>query len=433
MSQTTAPMITCQQCGRAFAWKPAIAGKKGKCACGQVLSIPAAPPVPPPPVEDDLDALYEMAEPAPDVLPAPPPIHVHRPAPSLCYAPPPKVEVAHDVLVDAKRDIYVPTVLLVAGFLTILIGVTQRYDWPPTMLAVVSLIQGAITAAKTLIIIGVAILFAPALGISFGLLRTAVLKFAGILIFTDAALLLLEFLMESTGAITPGQRRVRGVGLVNLLAAAAVISVLTHYLFDMDSEDTGKIAIPMAILSRLIEIGMNLLLIFVILPAIFAPKAANTPAAAAAAAPAPVTTRTQTAAAGAQSDASTGGASAAPSPAVNTIRVVETPADRAIVARIGKSPLVRNALESRSSLTSVRGMRALLDGCQASGAAKIHIDLEGNKRIAPAKAYIELPARAEERAECYSVAGSVCQTYGHTLEPATDANQRYLTVVFKQP
>jgi hypothetical protein len=27
---------------------------------------------------------------------------------------------------------------------------------------------------------------------------------------------------------------------------------------------------------------------------------------------------------------------------------------------------------------------------------------------------------------------SVCQTYGHSVDPAADANQRYLTVLFKQ-
>src|SRR5688572_15584270 len=170
MSQSTVPMITCQRCGRAFAWKPAIAGKKGKCSCGQVLNIPATPPAPPP-IEDDLDALYEMAEPAPDVLPAPPPVYVPRPATSLAYAPPPKEELARDALTDARRDIYVPAGLLVVGFVSILICATTRYDWPPAWLAVVSLIQGAITAVKTLIIIGLAIMFAPALGISFGLLR----------------------------------------------------------------------------------------------------------------------------------------------------------------------------------------------------------------------------------------------------------------------
>jgi hypothetical protein len=426
MTQSTAAMITCGHCGRAFAWKPAIAGKKGKCSCGQVLNIPVTPPTPPPPVEDDLEALYEMAEPAPDVLPAPTPIHVPRPATSLTYAPPPRVEVAPDALTDPVRDIYVPTGLLVVGFLTILIGVTQRYDWPPTMLAVVSLIQGAITAVKTLIIIGLAIVVAPALGISFGLLRTAVLKFAGILIFTDAALLLLEFLMESTGAISPSGRRVRGVGLVNLMAAAAVIGVLTHYLFDMDSEETGKVAIPMAIASRLIEIGMNLLLIFVILPAIFAPKAAAPAAAAPAGAP------TQTAVAGDQAREPTGATAVAPAPPVSNVRVVETAADQAIAERIAKSPLVQNALESRNSLTSIRGMRSLLDGAQACGASRIHIDLEGNRRIATTKAYIELPTNAAARAECYSVVSSVCQTYGHSVDPAADANQRYLTVLFKQ-
>lgn len=34
----------CKACGRRFAWKPALAGKRVKCSCGNVLTVPATAP-----------------------------------------------------------------------------------------------------------------------------------------------------------------------------------------------------------------------------------------------------------------------------------------------------------------------------------------------------------------------------------------------------
>src|SRR5947199_8749342 len=35
--------FSCDSCGKQYAWKPELAGKKAKCKCGAVLSIPAQP------------------------------------------------------------------------------------------------------------------------------------------------------------------------------------------------------------------------------------------------------------------------------------------------------------------------------------------------------------------------------------------------------
>jgi hypothetical protein len=36
--------FTCDGCGKQYAWKPELAGKKAKCKCGQVMNVPAEPP-----------------------------------------------------------------------------------------------------------------------------------------------------------------------------------------------------------------------------------------------------------------------------------------------------------------------------------------------------------------------------------------------------
>src|SRR4051812_3268206 len=69
LSGSAAPRITCSGCGKSYAWKPELAGKRVKCKCGTVMSVPdamdAAPP--PPPQEEDL---YDFAPSSEPVKPA---------------------------------------------------------------------------------------------------------------------------------------------------------------------------------------------------------------------------------------------------------------------------------------------------------------------------------------------------------------------------
>src|SRR5688500_10718781 len=88
MPATTGPRFSCPSCGKQFAWKPELAGKKGKCKCGGVLSIPAKPPAPPAAVKaaapepNPFDDPYSVAE---EPMQAPP---SYAPAPALATAAP---------------------------------------------------------------------------------------------------------------------------------------------------------------------------------------------------------------------------------------------------------------------------------------------------------------------------------------------------------
>jgi hypothetical protein len=93
LTQIDTSSFSCSACGRTFRWKPELAGKAVKCKCGQPIRVPKQaggaapavakaaaprtsthlppppPPPPPPPKpakretqEDDLDAIYALAE-----------------------------------------------------------------------------------------------------------------------------------------------------------------------------------------------------------------------------------------------------------------------------------------------------------------------------------------------------------------------------------
>lgn len=44
MSQLASGAVICAGCSRAYQWKPSLAGKKGKCKCGEAIAFGATPP-----------------------------------------------------------------------------------------------------------------------------------------------------------------------------------------------------------------------------------------------------------------------------------------------------------------------------------------------------------------------------------------------------
>src|SRR5687767_3453590 len=58
MSDAAATKFSCDGCGRTYAWKEQLAGKRVKCKCGTAVTVPQAPLEP----EFDADALYDLAD-----------------------------------------------------------------------------------------------------------------------------------------------------------------------------------------------------------------------------------------------------------------------------------------------------------------------------------------------------------------------------------
>jgi hypothetical protein len=98
MSTSQKVKFTCSKCGREFTWKPEIAGRKAKCKCGTILTVPKQPPrsAPPPPEPDEFDLAGDMGGDmggdiggdigAEDDLAAPPPPPPPLPTPAAASA-----------------------------------------------------------------------------------------------------------------------------------------------------------------------------------------------------------------------------------------------------------------------------------------------------------------------------------------------------------
>ena len=88
MSQPNKPQFECLSCGKHFAWKPEIAGKKAKCTCGATVQVPMSIEIPPPPEPED-DGLIDFKD-EPEEKPA------RRPAPAAI--------VEHDAAAPQQVD-----------------------------------------------------------------------------------------------------------------------------------------------------------------------------------------------------------------------------------------------------------------------------------------------------------------------------------------
>src|SRR5438105_1170669 len=65
MAGSTSPKFPCPSCGKQYTWKPALAGKSAKCACGALVAVPATAP------EAVIEDIYDVAfEAAPAVKPS---------------------------------------------------------------------------------------------------------------------------------------------------------------------------------------------------------------------------------------------------------------------------------------------------------------------------------------------------------------------------
>lgn len=72
MSETQQARFECSTCGKSYAWKPELAGKKARCKCGAVMHIPESVSA----GDDDLGGLYDLAEDDPPPRPRAQPVGV---------------------------------------------------------------------------------------------------------------------------------------------------------------------------------------------------------------------------------------------------------------------------------------------------------------------------------------------------------------------
>jgi hypothetical protein len=227
--------FTCDACGKAYRWKPELAGRRVKCACGHVMTAPAAPPA-------EEEELYDLV-PDTEVKPAikvtviehpferPKPF---KPGDAVAYA---RRQTPHADLVvdqyfpDRVKDLYLP-LALIAGGTVIEIAITVFGRSMPLWKA------GA--AVGLYMIIHVAIMFftalfaAKVLSISFGPIPTAILKLCGIAIGPGAVGSLLGVMLAFLPIVGP---------LIGWLAGCILYFAMIGALFDLDESDTFYVVV----------------------------------------------------------------------------------------------------------------------------------------------------------------------------------------------
>jgi hypothetical protein len=270
--------VACDKCKRSYSWKPERAGKKAKCQCGQIITMPMKPPTAKKAeLVDDLYSLSELAAAADGAVVTPAPMRTTPCIATAGHIPGPKrldyrnAEVKSesgrrfDSLTDPVRDLYVPSGLLAVGFIGALMWVVSQTHAGTTGLVLMSSLAAGFTIVKVVVVIGLALLVAPNLGISFGLLGPAILKFAAILLFVDAAEIWLEVILKATGGISQSGQGPSGFMFIRYdayvrLGLATLISIMCVYLFSMDANEVAMFAVPMAIISWIIGVVINILL-----------------------------------------------------------------------------------------------------------------------------------------------------------------------------
>lgn len=282
--------VACGKCKRTYSWKPERAGKKAKCQCGNIITMPMRPPQPkePEPV-DDLDALSELAADANNAVVIPAPMRAVPAAVAASVAKPktlsyvtPRVRdesgmVAHGRLHDPIRDLFAPVGLIITGAVGSLAYACLQTNLGVTGLAVVSVLTALLTVIKIGALFGAALMLAPLLGISFGLFWPAVLKFAGIIIFIDSAELWINVILRATGGISPSGKTSIYILFVWFGLAVTLMAGLCAYLFSLDASEVSMLTLPLVILSWVIGLIVSVVLFFALAAMAIAVVAAHPP------------------------------------------------------------------------------------------------------------------------------------------------------------
>ncbi|MGD0465027.1 MAG: hypothetical protein ABSB74_21295 [Tepidisphaeraceae bacterium] len=275
------PKYSCGNCHRTYTWKKEVAGKRGKCKCGQMVTVPLHPPQAEP-VEDDLYALAELSsdaksaviDRAPIVIPtaavalaAPEALEYQRPAITARTPRSDRVDPLTGELYDPFRDYIAPAILLAAGFAGIAVYIIQKMGTGPLVGFAISIafaIMLAVTLFKTAVLTLAAVPLAAYCDVNVGLLRTAIFKFAGTILFGDIAILWLIAAMQSAGMISKKYDGGPAVWLVYLVVLAVVYHICFWYLFRLSGADI-KFAGLMSLVSRLCNFFMTLIVIALIM------------------------------------------------------------------------------------------------------------------------------------------------------------------------
>ncbi len=458
---SAAAPIQCGGCSKRFAWKADLAGKRVKCKCGHVIVVhfgptdtaatataatprpqtprpqvpkpaparPAAPRVQPKPItryqpSDDLDGLLALAADA-DAAAADLPLEIRDDAPTPVVAAPrraaaaavagvplayqrgttvadrQKAKAAASAFTDPTRDVHVPVALLVVGMALYVGYFGYRFEMNAAGLAVVTVGLSVVTAVKTALLVGAALVLAGPLGVGFGSLWSAVLKLAAIAVFTDGATAWIDHaISHAAGGHSGGG--VVGYGAIGWPVSILIYWGLMAYLFSMDATDARWVVCCLGVLSRILRFAIAMCLLSGILN-----WGGVTPATAAAAGV---------------------GASPVTPPLGPTIRA------SALSARVDDLMAGDFLVEGRKFIASGNQMACTkaVTGWYAAGCPNVWFEMSGrdiNGRRSPEGLVVQLPDGRARRAAAYAVLKQYDADMQLGADPSElkDTGESYLT------
>lgn len=404
MSETATSRFACEACNRSYTWKQELAGKRVKCKCGHVMTVAESM------AQEPKDDLYDLApdpeltkaKSAPRVPLAPrttssaAPVHATAavaaaPAsPTLGYQRGPtareKELTSNATLVDMKRDIYMPSILLAIGFALYIGFYAYRYDLGGGEIAATGIGLAILTSFKAALLVGFALVAAGPLGVSFGGLWTACLKLAAIAVFCDGVTSWADHGMAS---ISGGF----GSGFISLPIALGIYWVLLIQLFSMDSGDSWMVVMVLTAFDWIVKMVLMMILMAMIL--------------------------------------SWGGVSGA---AIPTIGGGGSGGSSSMSAEIAEMKDAGMLEEARAFMK--KGKQAVLSGptekWYAAGCPNVWFEVSRdlNGRTEAGGLIVELPKDKAKRAECYTILKDYYKALNISVDPEDleDDGERYMHV-----
>ncbi|HEY1684711.1 MAG TPA: hypothetical protein VGG19_08115 [Tepidisphaeraceae bacterium] len=241
MSETPAGIIACPACGRQFKWKPELAGKQAKCACGHLIAIPPTPP------QDDL---YDLAEPEPaQSLPrVPKPLESLNPKPVVNYQAPKKAGDGFST--EKLRNVQAPLALIAIGVIVQWVAAWLRSSHTSVALSATLILVSVGMVISTVFMLIAVFIAARIRQIHLGKFWSAVLKLAAISVAPRAIVLLLY----------PVLMFVPFFGwLIGWAIEFCLFFALLGYFCELDESDTWFFVIVMIVVSIALTVGMGII------------------------------------------------------------------------------------------------------------------------------------------------------------------------------
>jgi hypothetical protein len=218
--------FACDGCGKSYRWKPELAGRRVKCACGHVMPCPAD--------DGDDEGLYDVAdEPTKSAVATRVQSAVAAPviaAPTLAYRAPKEDTGGVDLYFPNKViDLYAPLCIIAGSTVIEVIVALIRARGGTRSVPFALGAVGAEMIFGTAVMLAGIFLAAKFRGISFGAFWTAVLKLAAISVGPSAAMALTAPIL----GIIPGFG-----GLLNWVLGFILYFALIGTFFDLDQSDT---------------------------------------------------------------------------------------------------------------------------------------------------------------------------------------------------